>query len=393
MPTQGLLRSGWNQAHNLTRRSDMANNNYRSFIRPHLENMPPYTPIEPFDVLSARLSRTSDSIIKLDANENPYGPSPAVREALSQLKFPHIYPDPESRTLRAALSSFTGVPEKYLIAGAGADELIDLILRVFLEPGDYVLNFPPTFGIYPFDTQLNAGQLIEIPRKAEFKLDMESIQHAVKQHSPKILFLASPNNPDGSMIPQEEFEQLLDLPIVIVLDEAYVEFSGQGRLGDMATRMSLVPKHDNLIVLRTFSKWAGLAGLRVGYGAFPEWLLPTLWKSKQPYNVNVAASVAAIASLEDLDFLSEQVMRLCRERDLLFQELQSFAWLHAYPSRANFVLCQVFDMQATELKSWLAAKHGILVRYFNTPLLTDHIRVSAGRPEEMRQLISALHEV
>ncbi|MGW8250117.1 MAG: aminotransferase class I/II-fold pyridoxal phosphate-dependent enzyme, partial [Anaerolineales bacterium] len=321
----------------------MTYHEFRSFIRPHLEYLPPYTPIEPFEVLSARLSRTPDTIIKLDANENPFGPSPAVWEALSRLEYPHIYPDPESRALRAALSHFTGVPDKYLLAGAGADELIDLVLRVLLEPGDTVISCPPTFGMYPFDTLLNAGQLIEIPRLAEFKPDLPAIQRAVKQSSAKILFLASPNNPDGSMLSQADLEQLLELPVLVVLDEAYIEFCGQGRLGEAATRISLVPERENLIVLRTFSKWAGLAGLRVGYGAFPDWLLPALWKSKQPYNVNVAASVAAMASLQDLDFLSEQVARLCAARDQLFQELASFTWLHPYPSRANFVLCQVFN--------------------------------------------------
>ena len=112
-------------------------------IRSHLETLPPYIPIEPFDVLSARLGRVPSQIVKLDANENPYGPLPAVRGALEKLDFPHIYPDPESRALRAALSEFTGVPEEFLLAGAGADEMIDLLMRVFLEPGDSVLSCPP----------------------------------------------------------------------------------------------------------------------------------------------------------------------------------------------------------------------------------------------------------
>src|SRR5512140_3806016 len=170
-------------------------------IRTHLEALPPYTPIEPFEVLSERVGRDPSQIVKLDANENPYGPLPVVREALGKLDFPHIYPDPESRALRKSLASFAGVPEEYLLAGSGADELIDLLMRVFLEPNDFVLSCPPTFGMYSFDADLNAARCIEVPRKEDFSLDIESICTTVVEYQPKLLFVASPNNPDGSVIP------------------------------------------------------------------------------------------------------------------------------------------------------------------------------------------------
>src|SRR5512147_2315596 len=144
-------------------------------IRTHLESLPAYTPIEPFEVLSERMGRSPDQIVKLDANENPYGPLPAVREALGKLDFPHIYPDPESRALRQALTKFTGVGEEFLLAGAGADELIDLIMRVVLEPRDPIISCPPTVGMYPFDADLNAARCSEVPRKADCSRDMESI--------------------------------------------------------------------------------------------------------------------------------------------------------------------------------------------------------------------------
>jgi len=195
------------------------------------DDFPPYTPIEPFEVLSARLGRTPDQIVKLDANENPYGPSPKARQALAELMYPHIYPDPESRTLREGLSTFTGVRIENLMAGAGADELIDLILRVLLEPGDTVINCPPTFGMYPFDTLLNAGQVINVPRKANFALDMDGILEAVKTHQPKAIFITAPNNPDGNLPHKDEIEQLLTLPLLVVVDEAYIEFTtARGRL-------------------------------------------------------------------------------------------------------------------------------------------------------------------
>ncbi len=357
--------------------------------RTHLESLPPYIPIEPFEVLSARLGRDPSQIIKLDANENPYGPLPVVREALGKLDFPHIYPDPESRALRKSLAGFTGVPEENLLAGSGADELIDLLMRVSLEPDDCILSCPPTFGMYSFDAELNAARVIEVLRRADFSLDLEAICKAVGTYEPKILFIATPNNPDGSLPDANLIDQLLDLPLLVVLDEAYIEFAGEG-LGANLSRIQEVPLRENLVVLRTLSKWAGLAGLRIGYGAFPDWLLPTLWKSKQPYNVNVAASIAAQVSLEYVDELTVVVELLQNERLRLFEELCDKSYLQPYPSRSNFILCRVDGRDAAELKTRLAQDYGIFVRYFNKPGLRDHIRISVGRPQDTDVLIEAL---
>ncbi len=354
-------------------------------LPPHIQNLPPYTPIEPFEVLSQKVGRAPDQIIKLDANENPYGMSPRAREALAGLAYGHIYPDPESRALRAALSRFTGAPAENLLVGAGADELIDLIMRVTLNPGDAILNCPPTFGMYAFDANLNNAKVVNVPRKADFSLDVEGILQAAETFSPKLIFLTSPNNPDGSLLPPPVLQKLLTLPALIVLDEAYSEFSG------VPSQVTTVPSYQNLIVLRTFSKLAGLAGLRVGYGAFPTWLMPTLWKAKQPYNVNVAAGAAAIASLEDPDYLAWTVKTLVAERERLFEGLSRLPWLSPYPSSANFILCRVSpEVDAAQLKADLAQQHGIFIRYFNKPGLTDCIRISVGKPEQTEALLSAL---
>ncbi|HKG52744.1 MAG TPA: histidinol-phosphate transaminase [Anaerolineales bacterium] len=358
-------------------------------VRQHLASLPPYTPIEPFEVLSARLGRDPSQIVKLDANENPYGPLPVVREALGKLDFPHIYPDPESRTLRKSLAKFTGVAEEHLLVGAGADELIDLLMRLMLEPKDCILSCPPTFGMYSFDAELNAARCIEVPRKADFSLDIKGIRKAVEIHRPKILFVATPNNPDGSLLEATVIDELLDLPVLVVLDEAYIEFAAEN-LGGNLSRIREVPSRENLVVLRTFSKWAGLAGLRIGYGGFPLWLMPTLWKSKQPYNANVAASVAAQVSLEHVDELSKVVGLLNNEREQLFQALEEIPYLKPYPTKSNFILCRVIGRDAAELKSRLAQEHGIFVRYFNKPGLRDHIRISVGRPQDTDVLVRAL---
>ena len=358
-------------------------------IRKHLESLPPYTPIEPFEVLSARIGREPSQIVKLDANENPYGPLPIVRKALGKLDFPHIYPDPESRALRKSLSQFTGVDEEYLLAGSGADELIDLLMRVFLDPDDCIISCPPTFGMYPFDAELNAARCIEVPRNADFSLDMDAIKKAVEKYQPKLLFVTSPNNPDGSLIPPDVMDELLSLPTLVVLDEAYIEFAGEN-LGAGLSRIREVPERENLVVLRTFSKWAGLAGLRIGYGAFPKWLMPALWKSKQPYNVNVAASVAAQVSLENVDELKQVVELLKTERERLYEELHDIPFLKPYPTRSNFILCQVVGKDALQLKKDLAEKYGIFIRYFNKPGLKDCIRISVGRPHDTDKLLNAL---
>ena len=356
-------------------------------VRPDIAALAPYTPTASLEVFAAQLGRPVRDLIKLDANENPYGPSDKARAALAALDTTHIYPDPEARTLRAMLSEYVGVDAAHILAGAGADELIALILQLFVAPGDAVISTPPTFAMYAFDTPLAHGRVINVPRRDDFSLDVPAIEAAARDSGAKLLFLCSPNNPDGSVIPPETIERLLALPLVVVLDEAYLEFSGAE---SFAPR---VPQTPNLIVLRTFSKWAGLAGLRVGYGIFPAAIIAHLWKIKQPYNVNVAADAAARASLADLPALRANVERLIAARERLERALAAIPWLRPYPSRANFVLCRVTGMNAAELRSRLAQEHGILVRHYSTPGLQDCVRISAGTPEQVDRLLRALREI
>ncbi len=383
------------------------------FVRPEIAEMEAYVPIVPFEVLSARLGRAPEAIVKLDANENPYGPSPKALEALRNGRFYHIYPDPESNQLRDALSDYVQMPKERLLTGMGADELIDLVLRVVLSPGDVVIDCPPTFGMYPFSTAVNSGQYVPVWRNADFSLDVDGIEQAVAQNpTAKILFLCSPNNPDGSTIPDADLRRLLQLPLLVVLDEAYVDFDlfnrgARGGRGEKeeensaistssavknSSRIHWTLAYDNLAVLRTFSKLAGLAGLRVGYGAFPEWLLPHLWKIKQPYNINVAASLAAVASLADKEWLQEKVQLLVAEKERLFAELGTISYLNPFPSQSNFILCRVNGRDAQTLKQALE-QAGILVRYFNKPGLDNCIRISAGRQEETDRLIAELRRL
>lgn len=356
-------------------------------IRPQVEGLEPYHPIVPLDVLAAKLGRDPSTIVKLDANENVYGPSPQVRHALANIDSPHIYPDSENLILRTELADYSRAPAENLFAGAGSDELIDLIMRLFVETGDRIIDCPPTFGMYSFDAAVNGARVICVARHADFSLDVPAIETAVAEHSPKLLFLSSPNNPDGSLVCESDLCRLLDLPVVVVLDEAYIEFATAG-----TSRLLWALKYPNLIVLRTFSKWAGLAGLRVGYGAFPLELLTHLWKIKQPYNVSVAATAAAIASLRDREYLNDVVARIVQERERLYGCLDETPYLCPYMSQANFVLCRVHGRSARDLQQTLAGE-GILVRYFDKPGLQDHIRVSVGRPENTDALVRVLKQL
>jgi histidinol-phosphate aminotransferase len=354
-------------------------------IRPDIAELEPYTPIVPPERIGERLGIAQEQIIKVDANENPYGPAPAVADALvASLGAMAIYPDPEHTRLRAALSDYTHQPPERILCGAGADELIDLLLRLMLEPGDAIIDCPPTFGMYSFDTAVCGGRVIQIWRQEDFSLDIPAIEQTVATHHPKILFLTSPNNPSGNLTTRAEIERLLALPLLVVVDEAYVEFT-HNRHGVS----ELVGEHENVVVLRTFSKWAGLAGLRIGYGLFPESIATQLWKIKQPYNVNVAAEVAACTSLSHLDHLQKNIACIVSERARMEAALGTFPFFHVYPSDANFLLCRVTRGDARGVQHHLE-QHGIIVRHYRKPGPQDCVRISIGTPEQNTRVLNAL---
>ncbi|MEZ4712287.1 MAG: histidinol-phosphate transaminase [Caldilineaceae bacterium] len=372
--------------------------NPQTLLRPEIAQMEEYTPIQPFEVLSRRLGIPASQIVKLDANENPYGPLPAAAEALAEYPYYHIYPDPQQGELRNALSQFIGVPAAHILPSHGADELLDLLCRLFLQPGDAIINCPPTFGMYSFDAGLQGATVVDVWRRADFGVDVEKIVEEggsggaegksgnAPAPSPKILFLTSPNNPSGTWLPDADLKRLLALPLLVVLDEAYVEFANQ------PSRAAWVLEHDNLVILRTFSKAAGIAGLRLGYGICPAWLMEALWKFKQPYNVNVAAAVAGIASLRYADQIMEVVGKIKAERARLMNALQEIEFLRPHPTEANFILCDVVGRSGADVKKALE-KQGVLVRYYNKPRLENCIRISVGRPDQTDRLLQVLRGI
>ena len=354
------------------------------FIRPDLINFGGYSAHTSPETLEGKVEVPVESIIKLDANENPYGYSPRVGKALARYPHFNIYPDDDQTRLRQLLAGYAGVAARHIVAGSGSNQLIDLILRLFISKGDEVISCPPTFGIYRFSTELCGGTLVEVPRAKNFAVDVGAVKAAITEKT-RVIFLANPNNPTGTVIPRKDILALLGTGLPVVIDEAYYEFSRQ-------TVAPLINQYQNLIVLRSFSKWAGLAGLRVGYGLFPPKIAGYILRIKIPYNVNVAALVAVQESLKDKDYLMNSVKAIIAERGRLFGELEKIKWLKPYPSQANFILCLLLKGEAKELRQRLQGK-GILVRYFEEERLRNYIRISVGKPEHTNALMKALKEI
>ena len=354
------------------------------FIRPDLITFSGY-PASTFPkTLEGKVEVPVESIIKLDANENPYGCSPRVNQALAACPYLNIYPDSGQTELRKLLREYTGVSVEHIVAGSGGDQVIELILRLLIEPGDEIINCVPTYEMFRFSVGVCSGKLVEVLRDEDFAVNVAAVKAAINKKT-KVIFLASPNNPTGTITPQPDILEIVDTGLPVLVDEAYYEFSGQ-------TVAPLVSQYENLMVLRTFSKWAGLAGLRVGYGIFPPKIANYLLKIKPPYNINAAALVAVQESLKDIGYLVGRVKAIINERERLFNGLKKVKFLKPFPSQANFILCSVLNGEASQLQQKLRNK-GILVRYFDKPLLRDYIRISVGKPEHTDALINTLQEI
>jgi histidinol-phosphate aminotransferase len=350
---------------------------------PYLEHIEPYQPPD-LDTAAARASVAVEDLIRLVANENPYGPSPSVAQALAQFDEYHLHPDYEP--LREAVARYAGVEPDQVVLSNGADEMIDLLIRLFVEPGEAVVTCPPTFGMYCFCARVNRCRVLAAPRRDDLSLDAEAVEERVRAgRRPRMLFLVSPGNPSGQAVPLEVTERLLDLPILVVVDEAYIEFGGE-------SAVSLLADHENLVVVHTFSKWAGMAGLRLGYALLAPSLARHLERVRPPYNVNAAAMVAAMATLADLHTVRANVAKLVEERERLQRLLERISWLQPLPSQANFVLCRVRDRDAQAVIDHLLDS-GILIHGFSDPAMASYVRVSVGRPEQSDALLRALEGI
>ncbi len=357
-------------------------------IRPELARVEEYVPGESLEAFSARTGVPMDRLIKLNSNESPYPPSPRVSRALGSFTAYNLYPDPDGRALIADLSAYTGVAPEHIVLSSGSNELITKLWSAFLSPGDSVLISPPTFSLYTTATTLAGGTLLTAPRRAGYDLDVPAIRAALRDDT-RLIVLCSPNNPTGNLVARADVEALLDTGRIVVVDEAYIEFAGDDALA--ASPISLVPRHENLVVLRTFSKWAGLAGLRLGYGVFPTWLVGHIRKLQLPFEVNIAAHIAAHETLADLPLMRERIATLIAERERMFSLLEAQPYLRAYPSRGNYILCELTDpaLSVAALRASMEAS-GIILRYFRTPDLARHVRITVGAAEHTDALARVL---
>lgn len=351
---------------------------------PHIRGLTSFQGVDPMEVLARQAGIPPEKVIRLNGNENPYGPSPRVLEALGSFQSYNHYPDPEQRRLRGALAGYLEVPAGQIVAGNGSDEIIDLLLRMFVGPGENIIIPTPTFGMYAFSAEICGGQAIQVPRDDAFEFDLEAMRRAITPET-KACFFASPNNPTGNIATEAQIRVLLETGLLVVVDETYYEFCGQ-------TVISLLREYPNLVVLRTFSKWAGLAGLRIGLGAMNSDLAQTMMSMKPPYNVNLAAEVALLVSLEDSALLLERVRRIVAERDRMMGLLRKIPGLTPWPSQANFILCQLPEGRGKEIFDGLCSR-GIFLRYFSTPRLRDYVRASVGLPHETDAVVGVLTEL
>jgi histidinol-phosphate aminotransferase len=350
----------------------------RGLLRGSIARVEQYRTVDPVEVVAARRGLSPDRILRLNANENPYGTPLRVQEALASFDQYHLYPDPESRTVRRLLADYTGVDAGRIVVGNGSDEIIDLLFWLFVEPGEAVLVPTPTFGMYQARAQVFGAEARIVPRRPDFSLDIEAMEAALTPEV-KLVFLASPNNPSGNLCRDRDIVRLLRHDVIVVVDEAYFEFSGR-------TVAPLIGEFDNLVVLRTFSKWAGLAGLRVGYGLMPRWMAAEMWRIKQPYNVNVAAQVAVQAVFDEMPYFRSTIRRIRLERLRMYRALRKLNFVKPHESKANYLLVHVLHGTSAALQEWLE-EEGIFVRRYATPDLADYVRISVGKPEDTDRLM------
>ena len=356
----------------------------RGLVRPHLNDLPPYGTMESVAAVAKELGVDTSEISKLDGNENPYGASPKVAAALGGFSQFHIYPDAGQTAVREAVGRYVGAGPEQIVFGSGSDELLGMAATLFLDPGDALVTAPPTFGMYEFLASIHNARIVAVPRREDFALDLPAIESALDEGA-KLLYLASPNNPTGNAVQLEEIERLLRHDSVVVVDEAYAEFAGESALG-------LMTDHGNLIVVRTFSKWAGLAGLRAGYAVLPPDLVEIVWRAKVPYNLSIASEQAILASLDDAEALLANVRLVVEERERLRERLSAIDWVRPYPSAGNFILCELRGVAAGDVRDRLRQR-GILVRYFDDPALRNCIRISVGLPRDTDRVVDALSEI
>ena len=348
-----------------------------NFVNDHIEKLKNYEPVESDDTLRSKYSLGDKEIIRLNANENPYGSIKEINDKLSNFSF-HNYPDSNQAKLRKFLSKYTGLPSENIVAGSGADEMIELIFKIYGKKEDVLIDAQPTFGMYSFLATSMGMKVINSPRKEDWSIDLLKTVDLINEHTSKLLFIASPNNPTGNIANENEIINLLETGTIVIVDETYYEFCSK-------SCSNLLNSFENLIILRSFSKWAGIAGLRIGYMMASKNVISNIFKIKQPYNVNLAAEVGAITTLENSDKLVENIQIINNEKEDFFSFLSKLTNITPFLSEANFILCK-FKNNDSEIVFNKLAKEGIFVRKFSDDNLKNYLRISIGKPEQMKKI-------
>ena len=360
---------------------------WESLANEHILGISPYEPGKPIEELE-REAGIHDGI-KLASNENPLPPSDRVREAITNaLTSLNRYPDGSGYYLRQAIAKKHGVSADQIVLGNGSNELIELFVRTFLRPGDEAVVPHPSFVVYPMIVQAAGGIRVMVMLK-DYRLDLEAMARAVTP-STKMVFIANPNNPTATIVTGDEVEAFMSrVPerTIVVFDEAYIEFAlGPG----FPETLNYVKQGRRVVVLRTFSKAASLAGLRIGYGVADADAISLMNRIRQPFNVNSLGQVAALAALEDEGHVLECVRMIEAGRHFLYDEFKNLG-IRYVPSRANFILVDVGRSAADIYQKLL--RQGVIVRPMTPFGMETALRITVGTPEENRKLVKAMKTV
>lgn len=339
-----------------------------NIVRSNIRNLKPYS--------SARSEFHGEAQVFLDANENSFG-SPLPQNY-------NRYPDPLQLELKEKLSNIKGVPAKNIFLGNGSDEAIDLLFRIFCEPGhDNVIICPPTYGMYEVSANINNVALKRIPLLPNFELDVEGILEKMNSQS-RLLFVCSPNNPTGNSLNPDDVELLVQkFTGIVVVDEAYINYSKKPSL------IKWLTEYPNLVILQTFSKAWGLAALRLGMAFASEAIIEYMNKVKPPYNINLATQQLGLSALDNINWVNEHIRQTVTEREKLVKEMKSLPVVEKlYATDANFFLAKVNDPK--RVYNYLVSK-GIIVRDRSKITLCEGcLRITVGTPEENNLLIDVL---
>ena len=361
----------------------------RAIIPEHIRQLKPYKAGRTIDEVKEEFGL--ESVVKLASNENPLGPpESAVKAAIEMLAEGHRYPDPAARALRKELASRYDLSMDNIIVGAGSEGILSSIVRVFLEQGDEVLTADAAFLGFPILCRTRGVEPTMIPLNSEYRFDLGRIADAITDNT-KLIYLCNPNNPTGTIFTKEEFDIFMErVPehTLAIQDEAYCEFAAiNPEFPD-----SMDYRYDNVITLRTFSKAYGLAGFRVGYGFGHHELIEALWKVKLPFEPSGPAQAAALAALDDPEYLVRALTVNQQGKDYLYRELRRLR-VPTFESYTNFLMMKFESQEQVQFLFLELQKRGVITRPLVQAGLPDCLRVSIGLPEENHRFISALEEI